>query len=98
MRYLHVDDRIEVPVLAAALTFGQTAPAHTKLLAVVGARRNAHIHPAIECGNTHGGAEHSFPRREVQIVIEIRAADAEIGMRSQSHVEVEIAVRTAAGA
>src|SRR3989442_11135239 len=95
---LHVDDRVEVAALAAALTFGQTAPTHTKLLAVVRTGWDAHIHPAVECGHARGRSEHGFPWREVQIVIEIRAAHAKIGMRSQPHAEVEIAVRAAAGA
>ena len=71
--HLHIGDNIEIAAFAA-LAFWQTLPAHTQLLAIVGAGRDAHFYPAAERGDCHGGPEHRFPRREVQIVIEICAA------------------------
>src|SRR5258705_10717383 len=92
LRHLHIGDNIEIAAFAA-LAFRQTLPAHTQLLAIVGAGRNAHFYPAAERGDCHGGAEHSFPRREVQIVIEICVARAEIRMRGQSNSQVKVAGR-----
>src|SRR5439155_11731267 len=92
---LHVGDHVQVAAFADALSFGQTAPAHAKLVAVVCAGRDAHIHPTLECWNADGSAQHGFPRRNVQLVIKIRAAHAEVRMRRKSHAQVEVARRAA---
>src|SRR5205809_788490 len=72
-RQLDVDDDVEIAT-SAVLTFRQTLATDAKLLAVVDAGRNPHVDAATERGNSDCRAEHRFPRGEIEIVIQVRAA------------------------
>ena len=94
---MNVEDGVEIAA-AGGFSLGQAAPADPQLLAIFAAGRDSQLDRAIEGGNREFCAKHGFPRREIEVVIKVRALSVEIWVSGVAHSQIEIARRRAAAA
>ena len=94
---MNVEDGVEIAA-AGSLTFRQAAPADAELLAIFTAGRDSQFDRAIKGGNREFRAKHGFPRREIEVVIKVRALGVEIWVSGVAHSQIEIARRRATAA
>src|SRR5271165_4045348 len=97
LRQLNVDDYIEV-ALPPVGACGQAAPAHAKLPAMICASRDANRHSILKRRHNHTCAQHGFPWRQVEPVIQIGSAYSELRVRGKAYAQIQITGRATADA
>ena len=75
----------------AGFAFGQAAVADAELMTVLAAGGHAEFDGSIEGGHADFRSQHRFPRRDVEIVVNVRALGVEIRVGGVAHPQVKIA-------
>src|SRR6266536_1312628 len=92
----HLNMKNDVQIAASPFAQRQAMSANAHLLGVLGAGRDFDADPAAEGGYRHLGAEHGFPRGQVQLEIQVIAVHAVVGMLGETHAQKQVAGGTAA--
>src|SRR6266568_4275773 len=92
----HLDAQDDIQIAPPAAALRQSLAANAQLLTVLRSGRNLDVDLTSQRRHRHLCAEHRFPRREVQIKMQIVAFDAEIRVFREANAKEQIACRSAA--